>query len=315
MKNDINYRQNQENSINMIAAFRQVYSDVKCFSMIQVALSVWVPIGLTLVTLMLKNQSLTTKLGFGAIDISLPVSFYCVVIAFADLFLFTKFIDRGKDIAAKIQERFDISVFGLPWNATLVGAKTDMEDIYSLHRKFFQSTDNKKDDLVNWYNPKVSTISHNKGVLLCQRMNLYWDKSLRESVNDKVFHALLIWCLLIFGVALFQDLSINTFFLTVICPLLPIFSYAIKLIKDNQASIATLTRLKSILDTAWNDATNNMLTLEKLREVQNEIYQHRKTNRPISNRFYWKLKNEYEKSAQYSIEQMIMDLDVQEPMV
>lgn len=315
MTNDINYKQNQEHSINMIAAFRHMYSNVKRLSLIQVSLSVWVPIGLALVTLMLKNQSLTTKLGFGAIDISLYVSFYCVAIALADLFLFTKFIDAGKEIAAKIQERFDTSVLGLPWNDTLVGAKTDMEDIYSLHRKFFRSSENRKDDLVNWYNPKVSTVDHNKGVLLCQRMNLYWDKSLREAVNNRVFLALLIWCLFIFGVALYQDLSVSTLFLTVICPLLPILSYAIKLIKDNQASIATLTRLKSLLEAAWNDATNNSLTLEKLREVQNEIYQHRKTNRPISNRFYWKLKNEYEESAQYSIEQMITDLDVQERMV
>ena len=131
MTNDINYKQNQEHSINMIAAFRHMYSNVKRLSLIQVSLSVWVPIGLALVTLMLKNQSLTTKLGFGAIDISLYVSFYCVAIALADLFLFTKFIDAGKEIAAKIQERFDTSVLGLPWNDTLVRAKTDLEYIYS----------------------------------------------------------------------------------------------------------------------------------------------------------------------------------------
>lgn len=312
MTNDINSKQNQEHSINLIAAFRQMYSDVKLLTLIQVTLSVWVPIGLSLLTLILQNKSLTTNFGFHVIDISLYVSFYCVAIAFADLFLFTKFIDSGKEIAAKIQEAFDTRVLELPWNDTLLGAKTDMEAIYRLHSKFFRLSKNRKDELVNWYNPKVSTVDHNKGVLLCQRMNLYWDKSLREAVNSRVFLALLIWCLFLFGVALYQNLSVSTLFLTAICPLLPILSYAIKLIKDNQASIETLTRLKSLLEAAWIDAANSALTIEKLREVQNEIYQHRKTNRPISNRFYWKLKNEYEESAQYSIEQMITDLEVQE---
>lgn len=315
MTNDINYKQNQEHSINMIAAFRQMYSGVKRLSLIQVALSVWVPVFLTLAILILKNSSITSTLGFGAIDISLYVSFYGVVIVMADLFIFTKFIEERKEIAAKIQERFDTKALGLAWNDTLVGAKPDAEYIYRLSRKFSQSSENKKADLVNWYNKKVSTVGHDKGVLLCQRMNLFWDKSLREAVNDRVFFALLFWCVFIFGVALYQDLSLTTLLLTVICPLLPILSYAIKLIKDNKMSIAILSRLKSLLEIAWDDARNQLLTLEKLREVQNEIYQHRKTNRPISNRFYWKRKNEYEENAQYSIEQMIADLDGQQQTV
>ena len=56
MTNDINYKQNQEHSINMIAAFRQMYSGVKRLSLIQVALSVWAPVVLTLAILILKNS-------------------------------------------------------------------------------------------------------------------------------------------------------------------------------------------------------------------------------------------------------------------
>ena len=85
-------------------------------------------------------------------------------------------------------------------------------------------------------------------------------------------------------------------------------------ISDNNKSIANLTRLKEVLESAWMDATGQGITIAKLREVQNEIYQHRKTNRPISDRFYWKQKDEFEGDAQYSIEEMIAELEPQTAM-
>lgn len=308
MTNDINCKQNQEQSIDMIAAFRQKYSDVKGLSLTQLFLSVWMPAILALIAITLKSSSITEQLGFSAVDISLYVSFYCVVIIFADLFLLTNLINEGKEVAARIQERFDTYVLDLPWNKTLAGAKPDMEDINILCRKFFESVENSKNNLVNWYNPKVSTVAHEKGVLLCQRMNLYWDKSLRESVNSRVKFVLIIWCLFILIIALYQDLSVGSLLLTAIIPLLPVLSYAARLIKENRTSIVTLTRLKDMLEEAWDSAEKNALTIERLREVQNEIYQHRKTNRPVSDRFYWKRKDKHEESSQYSIEKMIEEL-------
>lgn len=309
MSNDINTKQNQDIAINMIAAFRQKYSEVKRLSFIQTVLSVWVPIVLALLGLTLNSQKVTGFLGITTLDVTIYVSFYCVVIALADLIIFNKVIEDGKELAAKIQERFDTNVLGLPWNSTLVGAKPDAEVICRLKNAFYKEKNNKRDDLTDWYNPKVGSVSQNKGALLCQRMNLYWDKTLRETVNNRVFIALLCWCAFVLTVSINQDLSLRTLLLTVICPLLPILSYSIKLISDNRKSISTLSKLKDLLESALYEATNQGLTVEKLREVQNEIYQHRKTNRPISDRFYWKRKSSYEDDAQYSIEQLIAQID------
>tara|TARA_Y100000780_G_scaffold150431_1_gene135470 strand:+ start:4888 stop:5277 length:390 start_codon:yes stop_codon:yes gene_type:complete len=129
MENDIIRKQNQEVSINMIAAFRQKYSDIKRVSFIQVVLSVWLSIVLGVLALALKSQLVTGVIGVPQLDISLYVSFYCVVIALADLFLFNKLIDSGKELAAKIQERFDTNVLGISWNITLAGTTPDAEVI------------------------------------------------------------------------------------------------------------------------------------------------------------------------------------------
>ncbi|ALS99773.1 S-4TM family putative pore-forming effector [Lacimicrobium alkaliphilum] len=309
MTNDINRNQNIERSINMIAAFRQKYSEVKRLGFIQVLMSVWIPIFLALLALALKSQIITGMLGISHRDISVYVSIYCVFIALADLFLFNRLIDSGKELAAKIQEQFDTSVFGMPWNTTLAGIKPDDEIINSLKNKFYRVNSNKREHLTNWYNPKVADVDKNKGVLLCQRMNLYWDKAIRETVNERTLISLVCWCTFVLVVALIQDLSLQTFLLTAVCPLIPILIYSLKLITDNRKSITTLTRLKEVLESTWMDATNRHLTLAKLREVQNEIYQHRKTNRPISDRFYWKRKDDFENDAQYSIEQMIDEIE------
>ena len=90
MNNDIDSKQNQVDSITLIAAFRQKYSDIKRLSLLQVILSVWFPVILALVALILKSQTITSFIGITVQDVSIYVAFYCVAIALADLFLFTK---------------------------------------------------------------------------------------------------------------------------------------------------------------------------------------------------------------------------------
>lgn len=307
--NEINNRQNQNFPIDCIAAFRQKYSEIKRLSLIQTILSVWVPIILGLSAIGLNNSSITSVIGLNVLDISIYASFICVAITLIDLLFFTKLIESGKELATKIQERFDTYVLCLPWNTILAGSKPSNEDISRLKKAFYQYKSNKKEHLINWYNPKVSMVEHNKGVLLCQRMNLYWDKELRKAANKRIILALSCWILLICVLALVQDMSFNTLLLTVFLPLLPILSYSIKLITDNNRSIETITRLKDILESVWNDSHIDIVTTESLREIQNEIYQHRKTNRPISNKFYWKRKGEFEANTQYSIEKMIEEMN------
>ena len=155
MENDIVWKENQENSINMIAAFRQKYSDVKRLGFIQVVFTVWVSIALGILALALKSQLITGVLGVAQRDISLYVSFYCIVITLADLFLLNKLIDSGKELAANIQELFDTSVFGISWNSTLAGLKPDAEAIHSLKNKFYKvSTSDFVKNFVHLFNEK-----------------------------------------------------------------------------------------------------------------------------------------------------------------
>jgi hypothetical protein len=77
--------------------------------------------------------------------------------------------------AAAIQEQFDVGLFGLSWNRTLVGNKVKPELIHSAARDFHGN----QEKLKNWY-ADPGNIPRPLSILLCQRTNLVWDWRLRR---------------------------------------------------------------------------------------------------------------------------------------
>ena len=55
--NKINFRQNEDNSIAMLAAQRQLYRDAKKINNVSVAVSVWIPFALAVVLLIIPGNA------------------------------------------------------------------------------------------------------------------------------------------------------------------------------------------------------------------------------------------------------------------
>ena len=55
MSNGIAIRQNEDNSIAMLAAQRQLYRDAKKYNTVSVALSVWIPFALAVILLFIPE--------------------------------------------------------------------------------------------------------------------------------------------------------------------------------------------------------------------------------------------------------------------
>ena len=89
MSNGINVRQNEDNSIAMLAAQRQLYRDAKRFDNLSVALSVWVPFALAVVLLFVPENSV---LLYASYLISIGSMFFS--------FIVDKWIDEKKKLAA-----------------------------------------------------------------------------------------------------------------------------------------------------------------------------------------------------------------------
>jgi hypothetical protein len=312
--NDINNKQNENFSITLIASFRQKYTDVKRVAKLQLWLVVYFSVFLTVMGALLKNTALMQDLNFEPQDISLFIAMYCLLITFLDTLFFSKWIDDGKELAAKLQEKFDCYVYSMPWNGILCGDEPSIETIHKLNKKFLSNSKNKPNDLNDWYNTKVSSVDIEIGVLLCQRMSLNWDKNLRTSVNSRVTIFALLWFAVLFLLSVVNKWTVASFVIDVLIPFVPVFVFSHKLVKDNRASIDNLTRYKAELNNVWERSKDNTATctiLDDLRPIQNEIYTHRKMNRPVSDKFYWKTKHSNEDEAQFTIEQLISELELQ----
>ena len=58
MSNGIRLRQNEEHSIEMLAAQRQLYSNAKRYDWLSTALSVWIPFGMAIILVFIPEDSL-----------------------------------------------------------------------------------------------------------------------------------------------------------------------------------------------------------------------------------------------------------------
>ena len=58
MSNGIRLRQNEEHSIEMLAAQRQLYNDAKKYDWLSTALSVWIPFVMAIMLLFISEDSL-----------------------------------------------------------------------------------------------------------------------------------------------------------------------------------------------------------------------------------------------------------------
>lgn len=306
--NDIVDTQNQDTQKELLAAARQKYTEVKRTAKHQFYLAVCLPVFLTLLAATMKNTAIMQWAGISTYDISTWVALYCLCATFIDQIVFNRMIDNGKELAAQIQERFDTIVFSLPWNQVICGEKPSNEDVSQLLRRFKANPINKMEDLVDWYNPQIATLRKDRGILLSQRMNLYWDKSLREGANKQVIILTALWVgILVLGSLLYK-LTLIDFIVAILIPVSPVVLFATKLVSDNRKSIATVSRVKGTIENSWDNASQRGVEINELRAIQDRIFDHRKTNRPISDKLYWSKKSQYEDDAGYNIEKMIQEI-------
>ena len=75
MSNGIRLRQNEEHSIEMLAAQRQLYNDVKRYDWLSTALSVWIPFGMAIILLFIPEDSPVGIVSYMLSIVSACVSF------------------------------------------------------------------------------------------------------------------------------------------------------------------------------------------------------------------------------------------------
>ena len=258
MSNGINARQNEENSIAMLAAQRQLYRDAKWYNTLFTAFAVWVPFSLAVIILIVP-QNVAWQYASYIISIGSMVFSFVV----------DKWIDEKKELAAFIQQKFDVYVYSMPWNDRVFGQNRNVNHKIVENSRKILSEQKEKDSLYNWYTPAIDNKNLLEGILFCQKENCWWDVALR-----KRFRAISILMIIVLGMTIFMLGLLNN---ESVAQLLGRFAFVVPMISWLLNTVKQLNKdIKSLNALDGNINDNKDKTMDDLQDIQRMIYEHRK---------------------------------------
>lgn len=279
MSNGILIRQNENNSIAMLAAQRQLYRDAKRFGTLSIALSVWVPFALAVILLFVSPNSVWQYISYAIAIGSMIVSF-----------VIDKWIDEKKKLAAFIQQKFDVYVYSMPWNSRIFGQNRNVNHEIITNSKKILGNQKEKDSLYNWYSPAIDNKDLLYGILLCQRENYWWDVGLRKRFKAISIMMIAVLGIAVFAMGLFKNESVAQL-LWRLAFLVPMVEWLLNTVKQLNKDIAALQELDLVIN---DDRTK---TMDDLQDIQRMIYEHRKGCYAIPDSVYKLFKDNDEDKA------------------
>lgn len=279
MSNGIRKRENEEQSIEMLAAQRQLYNDAKKYGWLSSALSVWIPFILAILLLFISEDS---PVGIASYVLSIISAIVSFIVA--------KVISDKKEMAALIQQKFDLYVYDMPWNKRLFGNdKNVSNEIVSYSSKILINDEEKK-ALYDWYTPLVDDKELHKGILACQRENVFWDVGLRKKYKTGSIFIIVFLCICVFIMGICKNES-TIRLLWRLAFIMPMLEWLLSTISQINTDIKNLQEVDELV----ND--NEVKNMDDLQDIQKCIYEHRKSCFTIPNFFYKFFKDNDEDKA------------------
>lgn len=258
MSNNIDKRQNEDKSIAMLAAQRQLYRDAKWINVLSTALSVWIPFTLAVILLFAPQNSVWQYATYVISIVSLFFSF-----------IVDKCIEEKKKLAAFIQQKFDVYVYSMPWNDRIFGQNRNVDHEVAANSKKILGNPKEKDLLYHWYTPVIDKKDLFDGILSCQRENFWWDVGLRKRFKFMSILMIVFLVISVFAMGLWKNESVGQL-LGRLAFIVPMIQWLLNMVKQLNKDIATL---KELDDTINNEKTK---TMDDLQDIQRIIYEHRK---------------------------------------
>lgn len=263
--NTIPQKQSTKQSLDRLAAQRQLYSKAKAIFAVQVILAV--PCVMMLSLLIIRIP----KLAYVAAT-------WGIVVALLDIGVFTPWQRSLKKKAAKIQELFDCDVLNMDWPEIKAGSRPDAETVAEYSSKYRHS-DPEGTNLKNWYPPNVGKLPIGLARIVCQRSNCWWDAKQRRRYAIFVITAICTLAIMISGIGSIGDLTFKKLVLAIIAPLMPAFVLGLRQYDEHSETVKVLQKLKEHAEALWSKAIEDKVSSVELtnssRQLQDEIYEYR----------------------------------------
>lgn len=292
MANNIVELQNKPENIKMLKAMHHLYSKVGVVTNYYFIFCVLVPIVISFAKPFISSDDYQVLFH--------SMIAYNLLSLIVGLWLECK-IKKERVLAAKIQQQFDCNVFELQWNKYTFGTQPSLEDINSNVKS---SND---EDFINWYDREVDTVDRILAVIICQRINLTYDVALRKKFLSYITLICSIIFIAIMVVAFCENEGLRTTIVFVAVPLIPIIRWFFSTRKANSDNMEKCEKIKKIIDDYLEKYRNNGVVFNDidLCEIQNCIYEHRKTAFKIPDFIYNKMRSKQEEATHITVGELI----------
>jgi hypothetical protein len=277
-----------------LRAQRRLYSRAKALLAIQIALSV-------------PFAVLWSVLSVFFPDTKVYAAMWGIGVTLLDLTLFTPWQKSLKTTAAKIQEAFDCDVLGLEWRSIRAGSRPDPEDIAQWSAPSGRDPDA---GLKDWYPPAVGHLPLPLARAVCQRANCWWDAELRRRYarGAQAIVGAILAITVITGVV--GHFRLDQWLLAGIAPLVPVFMLGLRQSMEQQEAAGRLDGLRRHAERIWDEilagGSEDRIT-QNSRELQDEIFDHRRRNPLIFDWIYNLLRNRQEEQMNRAASDLIED--------
>ena len=266
----IQEKQNLPESLEKLAAQHLLYGCAKKVRNMSILL-------ILLVAIMGLIASVTEKQGFLQY---VPV--LTLLIWFLDQQFLKKRESEHKTEAATIQEDFDCFVLDLPWPSHK-GLRRPTPDRVRQLAVAVAGKSEVLEKLKNWYPPETIPEDPILSRVRCQRMNCWWDVNLRRRWSAVlkwsfwIFTVLLLFLSIVTGITVFKLVA-------VIASNIRILAWGLGEINDQDEAVARVDRIHRYIS---NLCGQDEISLNDVRRIQDEIFEHRRLNPPVPDWFYW----------------------------
>lgn len=261
--NNIPIHQNTDANLRLLRARQQMFHRAKVIFIVQLVLTVLVPV-------------VGAVVGLFVIEARPTIALVSLLLTVLDVAVLDRAQRRFVKNGAKIAERFDCNVLQMPWNSLAAGKPLDEEVIDEAAISWKRRRKDK--GLKDWYPPEVGDAALELARLICQRTNLWYDGRLRRLNGSLALFlawavpiVLLISCFLL-NVP-FREIAI------VLTPAAPVMVWAIRehfRQKDTaEAQDQTKSEAEGYLAKIKQAAMTADDALQAARDVQNALYARR----------------------------------------
>lgn len=292
--NDITKLQNENRSLQLLAAQRQLYARAKQLLGWQLILGG--PIA-----------ALAALVGILEPNAKEYVAAWGVTILILDTLCLGPAQRRLRESGARVQERFDCDVLGLRWDTTKVGNPESVELVHEQARRY-QAQASKMPPLADWYPRAVQRLPLSLARIVCQRTNCWWDAQQRRSYAAVMAGLLLAGAILMFWAGVAAGLKVSDLLLIVLLPMSSTLKLAHQQWVENRDAADRLDRLREHAERVWHHAIKNPgdPNLENdARSLQGEIFDGRKRNPPVFDFVFKWLRNRHEAQMNFGAEHYV----------